>query len=65
MMKKMNYVQPATTVVSVATETLVAQTQVQNVQSNATGIGYGGGNSSSARVKESVDYNVWNDNWSE
>ena len=61
----MNYVQPATTVVSMATETLIAQT-VQGVQSNATGIKYGGGSSNqAARVKESVDYNVWNDNWSE
>ena len=65
MVKKNMYVQPATTVVSVATETLIAQT-VQNVQSNATGINYGGGSSNqAARVKERGDYNVWNDDWSE
>ena len=51
-----------TTVVSVATETLIAET-VQNVQSNATNMNYGGGNNGNARVKERGDYNVWDDDW--
>ena len=65
MVKKNMYVQPATTMVSMVPETLIAQTQVREVQSNATGINYGGGSNSSARVKERGDYNVWNEDWSE
>ena len=69
MMKK-NYQQPATTVVSVATETLIANS-VRSLSSNSAGISYGGaGNANnggaSARVKDAGEvYDVWDDDWSE
>lgn len=62
---KKNYIQPATTVVCVKMENMVAQ----SVHSLSTNLGedatlnYGGGGSSAARVKtNTVD---WDDDWSE
>ena len=69
-MEKKNYQQPATTVVSVATETLIANS-VRSLSSNSAGISYGGaGNAynggASARVKDDGEvYDVWDDDWSE
>lgn len=65
---KKNYVQPATTVVSVATESIVAQSRsVKTIQGGMLNYG-GAGNSTNggatARVKEDV-YDVWDDDWSE
>ena len=61
---KKNYIQPATTVVSVATETLIAQSVTG--LSNSVGMKYGGGNNGAARVKDATDaYDVWDDDWSE
>ena len=64
---KKNYQQPATTVVSVAAETLIANS-VQGVNSNSVNIRYGGASSNNtsgqARVKDATDtYDVWDDDW--
>ena len=59
-----------TTVVSVATGTLIAES-IQRVNSNNVGIGFGGGSTNDksgqgARVKDAADtYDVWDDDWSE
>ena len=52
-----------TTVVSVATETLIAQSVTG--LSNSVGMKYGGGNNGAARVKDATEtYDVWDDDWS-
>ena len=64
MMKK-NYQQPATTVVSVAAHghILDGSNPVSKMSSN-TNIGYGGGGTGSARVKDATEvYDVWDDDW--
>ena len=61
---KKNYIQPMTTVVSVATETLIAQS-VKGL-SNSVGMKYGGAGTGAARVKDGTEtYDVWDDDWSE
>ena len=63
-MKKINYVQPATTVVSVEPHAHILNnvSPVSKVESNAE-INYGGGNSGAARTKD-AGYDVWDDDWS-
>ena len=67
---KKNYVQPATTVVSMALHGHILQASVSRAASNV-GIGYGGaGNSTNggatAHTKDAGDvYDVWDDDWSE
>ena len=63
---KKNYVQPATTVVSVAAHGHIldgSNSRISKTSSNAN-IGYGGGGTGSARVKDATDtYDVWDDDW--
>lgn len=65
---KKNYVQPATTVVSMTTESIVAQSRsVKTIQGGMLNYGGASTNDNSgqgARVKEDV-YDVWDDDWSE
>ena len=58
-----NYIQPMTTVVSVAAHghILDGASPVTSVSNNAE-MNYGGGNNGNARVKEN-SYNVWDDDW--
>ena len=63
-MVKKNYIQPATTVVGVATESIVAQSGVNKVQGGT--LNYGGAGTGAARVKDATEvYDVWDDDWSE
>ena len=64
---KKNYVQPMTMVVSVATETLIADS-VHSVGGNTT-MKFGGASSNpggaTARTKDAGEvYDVWDDDWS-
>ena len=66
---KKNYVQPATTVVSVAAHGHILDGgSVQRINSNSVGIGFGGASSNNtsgqARVKDATEvYDVWDDDW--
>ena len=61
-MKKM-YQQPTMDVVEIEVTQMMALSEVKTVSSESTGITYGGGSSTAARVKtNTVD---WDDDWSE
>ena len=63
---KKSYLHPATIVVRVGIEQMVAESVhsvCTNLGSNAT-ISYGGGSNGAARVKD-AGYSVWDEDWSE
>ena len=62
---KKNYQQPATTVVSVESESHLLTDSLHNVTTQqGVNIRYGGGNNGGARVKDATDtYDVWDDDW--
>lgn len=64
-MKKI-YMTPATTMVNVHIEQMVASSPVKTVSSNlgeGNSLNYGGAGSGSSRVKDN-SYDVWDDDWS-
>ena len=67
-MKKI-YLHPATTVVRMEIKNQILITsEVTSVSTNlgsSANIGYGGGGSDDARVKDAGSYDVWKDDWSD
>ena len=62
---KKTYQQPTLySVIVAAHRHILDGSPVHTVSGNAS-LNYGGGDSQAARVKEHVNYNVWDDDWNE
>ena len=63
---KKHYMNPEVSVVNVEPHAHILDgSPVRSISSESTGLRYGGGSNTSARVKDQGEvYNVWDDDWS-